>query len=64
MTVAAAGGFAITALLAARRSLHGFLRNLTWPRLRAALVSLTMTLVALPVNPFQLGLPTIMRDHS
>ncbi|MDL2398315.1 MgtC/SapB family protein [Rhizobium mayense] len=72
MTVAAAGGVAVTALLAARHSLHGFLRNLTWLELRAALVLLAMTLVALPllpdrtidpwnaINPFQLWLLTIM----
>ncbi|KAA0699905.1 DUF4010 domain-containing protein [Neorhizobium sp. P12A] len=72
MSVAAAGGVAATALLAARHSLHGFLRNLTWLELRAALVLLAMTLVALPllpdrtvdpwnsINPFQLWLLTIM----
>jgi uncharacterized membrane protein (DUF4010 family) len=72
MSVAAAGGVAVTALLAARHSLHGFLRNLTWLELRAALVLLAMTLVALPllpdrtidpwnsINPFQLWLLTIM----
>lgn len=72
MMVAAAGGVAVTALLAARQSLHGFLRNLTWLELRAALVLLAMTLVALPLlpnrtvdpwdslNPFQLWLLTIM----
>ncbi len=72
MTVAAAGGVAVTALLAARHSLHGFLRNLTWLELRAALVLLAMTLVALPllpnrtidpwnaINPFQLWLLTIL----
>lgn len=72
MTVAAAGGVAVTALLAARHSLHGFLRNLTWLEFRAALVLLAMTLVALPllpdrtidpwnaINPFQLWLLTIM----
>jgi uncharacterized membrane protein (DUF4010 family) len=72
MTIAAAGSVAVTALLAARRSLHGFLRNLTWLELRAALVLLAMTLVALPllpdrtidpwnaINPFQLWLLTIM----
>jgi uncharacterized membrane protein (DUF4010 family) len=72
MTVAAAGGVAVTALLAARQSLHGFLRNLTWLELRAAVVLLVMTLIALPLlpnrtidpweslNPFQLWLLTIM----
>jgi uncharacterized membrane protein (DUF4010 family) len=72
MTVAAAGGVAVTALLAARQPLHRFLRNLTWLELRAAVTLLVMTLVALPllpnrtvdpwnsVNPFQLWLLTIM----
>jgi uncharacterized membrane protein (DUF4010 family) len=72
MTVAAAGGVAVTALLAARQPLHRFLRNLSWLELRAALMLLVMTLVALPllpnrtidpwnsVNPFQLWLLTIM----
>ncbi|MGV2184707.1 MgtC/SapB family protein [Rhizobium rhizogenes] len=72
MAVAAAGAVAVTALLAARHSLHGFLRNLTWLEFRAALVLLAMTLVALPllpdktidpwnaINPFQLWLLTIM----
>lgn len=72
MAVAAAGGVTVTALLAARHSLHGFLRHLTWLELRAALVLLVMTLVALPLlpnrtvdpwnsmNPFQLWLLTIL----
>ncbi|WP_018239960.1 MgtC/SapB family protein [Ensifer sp. BR816] len=69
--VAAAGSVATTALLAAKRSLHTFLRQLTWLELRAALVLLAMTLVALPLlpnetidpwdvlNPFELWLLTI-----
>ncbi|PZM10989.1 hypothetical protein CPY51_21630 [Rhizobium tubonense] len=72
MTVAGAGGVAVTALLAARQPLHRFLRNLSWLELRAALMLLVMTVVALPllpnrtidpwnsVNPFQLWLLTIM----
>jgi len=69
--LAAAGGVATTALLAAKRSLHGFLRQLTWLEVRAALVLLAMSLVALPLlpnepidpwqalNPFALWLLTI-----
>lgn len=71
LRLAAAGGVATTALLAAKRSLHGFLRQLTWLEIRAALVLLAMTLVALPLlpnetvdpwdvlNPFELWLLTI-----
>lgn len=71
LRLAAAGGVATTALLAAKRSLHGFLRQLTWLEVRAALVLLAMTLVALPLlpnetvdpwdvlNPFELWLLTI-----
>ncbi|ACP25488.1 putative transmembrane protein [Sinorhizobium fredii NGR234] len=69
--VAAAGSVATTALLAAKRSLHTFLEKLTWLELRAAIVLLAMTLVALPLlpnetvdpwnvlNPFELWLLTI-----
>ncbi|MEK1944712.1 MAG: MgtC/SapB family protein [Ensifer adhaerens] len=69
--LAAAGGVATMALLAAKRSLHGFLRQLTWREVRAALVLLAMSLVALPLlpnepidpwqalNPFALWLLTI-----
>jgi len=72
MTVTAAGAVAITALLAAREPLHGFLRRLTWLELRAALILLTMTVVILPIlpdepidpwqtiNPFDLWIMTIL----
>jgi uncharacterized membrane protein (DUF4010 family) len=72
MKVAAASGVVTTALLAARHSLHGFLRRMTWLELRAALVLMTMTFVALPLlpnraidpwggfNPFELWLLTIL----
>lgn len=72
MAAAAAGGVATAGVLAARHSLHGFLRKLTWLELRAALVLLIMTLVALPLlpnrtidpwealNPYELWLLTIM----
>lgn len=72
MKVAAASGVVTTGLLAARHSLHGFLRRMTWLELRAALVLMTMTFVALPLlpnraidpwggfNPFELWLLTIL----
>lgn len=48
---AAAGGVVTTIILAARHSLHGFLKGLTWPELRSALVLLAMTVIALPLLP-------------
>lgn len=51
MTATAASAVAMTALLAAREPLHGFLRRLTWLELRAALILLTMTVVILPILP-------------
>jgi uncharacterized membrane protein (DUF4010 family) len=72
MTVIAASAVAMTALLAAREPLHGFLRKLTWLELRAALILLTMTVVILPIlpnktvdpwqtiNPFELWMMTIL----
>ena len=72
MRLAAAGGVVTTVLLAARHSLHGFLRTMTWVELRSALVLLTMSFVALPLlpnraidpwggfNPFTVWLMTIM----
>jgi len=72
MTATAASAVAITALLAAREPLHGFLRRLTWLELRAALILLTMTVVILPIlpnepvdrwqaiNPFELWMMTIL----
>lgn len=71
LRAAAAGGVTTTALLAAKRSLHGFLKQLTWLEIRAALILLAMTLVALPLlpndtidpwdvlNPFTLWLLTV-----
>jgi uncharacterized membrane protein (DUF4010 family) len=68
---AAAGAVAMTVVLAARHSLHGFVQWLTWPELRSALMLLAMTMVALPllpdrtldpwgaINPFSLWLLTI-----
>lgn len=51
MTVAAAGAVVVTALLAAKRWLHKWLETLTWEELRATVVLLAMTFVALPVLP-------------
>jgi len=72
MVAAAAAGVATVALLAAKEWLHGWRKVLTWPELRAALILLAMTFVALPVlpdrgfgpyailNPYQLWLMTIV----
>jgi uncharacterized membrane protein (DUF4010 family) len=71
---AAAGSAAVaaTVILAERRVLHGFLEQLKWVELRAALMLLVMTFVLLPVlpdraidpwdsiNPYQLWLLTIL----
>ena len=48
---AAAAGVVVTGLLALRHPLHTFLRTLTWPELRSALLLLAMTVVLLPVLP-------------
>lgn len=72
MTVAGAGGVAVFALLAEREALHEFLKKVTWPELRAALVLLAMSFVLLPIlpnrmvdpwnalNPYTLWLMTIL----
>ncbi|MBX9701299.1 MAG: MgtC/SapB family protein, partial [Acetobacteraceae bacterium] len=49
--IAGAAAVAMTALLAARESLHGFVARLRWEELRSAVVLLAMTLVALPLVP-------------
>src|SRR5262245_53601207 len=49
--VAAALGIATLALLAARTPMHRFLRALTWPELRSAILLLGMTFVVLPLLP-------------
>jgi uncharacterized membrane protein (DUF4010 family) len=51
MRLAASGGVVLAAILASREVLHGFVRRLTWPELRSALVLLAMTLVVLPLLP-------------
>ena len=48
---AAAGGTALTAILASREVLHGLLKKLTWAELRSALVLAAMTVIVLPVLP-------------
>lgn len=76
MMVAAASTVVITAVLAARRNLHLFLRKLTWVELRGALGLLVMTAVLLPIlpdrsldpwntlNPHQIWLMTAMVGGS
>ena len=51
MTVAAAAAVAVVTLLAAKRWLHGWIATLTWEELRATLILLVMSFVALPVLP-------------
>jgi uncharacterized membrane protein (DUF4010 family) len=41
----------MTAVLAARESLHGMMARVTWAELRSAILLLSMTLVALPLVP-------------
>jgi len=50
-TAAAAAGVVVVGLLALRHPLHNFLRHLTWPELRSALLLLAMTVVLLPILP-------------
>ncbi len=51
MTVAVAAAVAMVALLAAKAWLHAWLKHLNWEELRAALILLAMSFVALPVLP-------------
>lgn len=51
MTVAAAAAVAMAVLLAAKRWLHSWVETLTWEELRATLILLVMSFVALPVLP-------------
>jgi uncharacterized membrane protein (DUF4010 family) len=48
---AGAAAVAMTAVLAAREHLHGFMARITWAELRSAILLLSMTLVALPLVP-------------
>jgi uncharacterized membrane protein (DUF4010 family) len=50
-TVAGAAAVATVALLVARRNLHEFVRQLTWPELRSGLLLLAMTFILLPTLP-------------
>lgn len=72
IVVAAAAGVAAAVLLATKEQLHGWLARITWPELRAGLLLLAMTFIALPllphravdpygaVNPYELWLMTIL----
>ncbi|MEJ8574713.1 MgtC/SapB family protein [Microbaculum marinum] len=51
MRVAAAAGVTAVALLAFKSVLHAWLRRLTWPEIRSAIVLAAMTFVALPILP-------------
>lgn len=69
---AAAAAVVATGLLASKGVLHGWLRRLSWPELRSALILLAMSFVALPllpnqgfgpydsVNPYELWMLTIV----
>jgi uncharacterized membrane protein (DUF4010 family) len=48
---AGAGGVAVACILASREVLHSFLRRLTWPEVRSALLLLAMTAIVLPLLP-------------
>ena len=72
MAAAAAVGVVATAVLAERRIMHTFLKQLKWVELRAALMLLVMTAVLLPalpdhtvdpwhaLNPHQIWLMTVL----
>ena len=49
--IAAAAGVAVMVMLAAREQLHGILEKVTWNELRAAIILLAMTFLALPFIP-------------
>lgn len=49
--IAVAIAVAMTLLLALKQTLHGWLRRLTWPEIRATLTLLAMTFLLLPVLP-------------
>lgn len=51
MRIAAAGGVAVTAILAGRARLHGWVQRITAEELRAGLMLLAMTFIALPLLP-------------
>ncbi|HRF10134.1 MAG TPA: DUF4010 domain-containing protein [Xanthobacteraceae bacterium] len=49
--IAAAAGVAVMVILAIREQLHGLLSRITWNELRAAIILLAMTFLALPFIP-------------
>ncbi len=51
--IAAAVGVAVMVILVTREQLHGLLEKVTWPELRAAVILLAMTFLALPFIPDQ-----------
>ncbi|WP_029074121.1 MgtC/SapB family protein [Kaistia adipata] len=51
LRLAAAGGVALTAILASRGPLHQFIERLSWVELRSAIILLAMTFVILPLLP-------------
>lgn len=51
--IAAAIGVAMMVILITREQLHGLLARVTWPELRAAVILLAMTFLALPFIPDQ-----------
>jgi uncharacterized membrane protein (DUF4010 family) len=51
MQVAAAAAVAVASVLAAREGLHRWVENVTWEELRAGLILLAMTFIALPLMP-------------
>lgn len=51
MAAAGAAAVAMTAVLAARESLHGLMARITWAELRSAILLLSMTLLVLPLVP-------------
>nr|WP_281409332.1 MgtC/SapB family protein [Microvirga terricola] len=53
LQVAVAASVAVTLILALKRPLHAWLRRLTWPEIRSALILLAMTFLALPLLPNQ-----------
>jgi uncharacterized membrane protein (DUF4010 family) len=53
MRAAAAGGVTVAAILAFKESLHQWVKTLTWPEIRSALLILAATLIALPLLPNQ-----------
>lgn len=51
LTVAAAGAAATAGLLALKEPLHDWLKTLSWPEIRAAMILVAMTFLLLPVLP-------------